>query len=59
MLMLAFGLGTLPNLLLAGLLLVRLRHIVQRPWVRMGSGLLVAGFGVWGLLGVWRLLAAA
>jgi sulfite exporter TauE/SafE len=59
MLMLAFGLGTLPNLLLAGLLLVRLRHIVQRPWVRMVSGLLVAGFGVWGLLGVWRLLAAA
>jgi sulfite exporter TauE/SafE len=59
LLMLAFGLGTLPNLLLAGLLLLRLRHLVQRPFVRMASGLLVAGFGVWGLLGVWRLLQAA
>jgi sulfite exporter TauE/SafE len=59
LLMLAFGLGTLPNLLLAGLLLVRLRHLVQLPFVRMASGLLVAGFGVWGLLGVWRLLQAA
>lgn len=58
LLMLAFGLGTLPNLLLAGLLLVRLRHLVQNPAVRRGAGLLVAGFGVWGMLGVWRLLQA-
>lgn len=47
--MLAFGLGTLPNLLLAGMLLHRLRSIVQARWVRLGSGLLVIAFGVWGL----------
>lgn len=48
--MLAFGLGTLPNLLLAGMLLQRLRSIVQTRWVRLGSGLLVIAFGVWGLI---------
>lgn len=48
--MLAFGLGTLPNLLLAGLLLQRLRAVVQARYVRLGSGVLVAGFGLWGLL---------
>ena len=47
--MLAFGLGTLPNLLLAGMLLQRLRSIVQARYVRLGSGLLVIAFGVWGL----------
>lgn len=47
--MLAFGLGTLPNLLLAGMLLQRLRSIVQARYVRLASGLLVLGFGVWGL----------
>ena len=59
LLMLAFGLGTLPNLLLAGLLLVRLRHLVQLAAVRLVAGLLVTAFGIWGLLGVWRLLQAA
>lgn len=48
--MLAFGLGTLPNLLLAGLLLTRLRAITRSPYVRMASGLLVIAFGVWGLI---------
>ncbi|MCK6405114.1 MAG: sulfite exporter TauE/SafE family protein [Rhodocyclaceae bacterium] len=54
-LMLAFGLGTLPNLLLAGFLLARLRGWVQRRVVRVAAGLTVAGFGVWGLVGAWRL----
>lgn len=48
--MLAFGLGTLPNLLLAGLLLVRFRRFVQARALRLASGALVLGFGVWGLL---------
>jgi sulfite exporter TauE/SafE len=48
-LMLAFGLGTLPNLLLAGFLLRRFRDIVQGRAVRLVSGLLVLGFGAWGL----------
>ena len=48
--MLAFGLGTLPNLLLAGMLLQRLRRIVQARYLRLGSGLLVMAFGIWGLI---------
>lgn len=57
-LMLAFGLGTLPNLLLAGLLAARLQAFVRRPGVRQGAGLLVLGFGVWGLVGAVRLALA-
>jgi sulfite exporter TauE/SafE len=48
--LLVFGLGTLPNLMLAGLLLARFRGIVQGRVLRLGSGLLVLGFGVWGLI---------
>lgn len=48
-LMLAFGLGTLPNLMLAGLLLKRLREVVKSRAIRTGSGLVVLGFGVFGL----------
>jgi sulfite exporter TauE/SafE len=49
LLMLAFGLGTLPNLLLAGLLLVRFRRFAQARVTRMVSGLLVLGYGLYGL----------
>lgn len=56
-LMLAFGAGTLPNLLLAGLLAARLRDYVARKPVRLFAGLLVLGFGVWGLIGAARLAA--
>ena len=48
-LMLAFGLGTLPNLLLAGMLFKRFRDITRHPKVRLASGLLVLGFGLFGL----------
>lgn len=47
--MLAFGLGTLPNLMLAGLLLVRFRSVIQGRALRLASGLIVLAFGVWGL----------
>ena len=53
--MLAFGLGTLPNLLLAGLLLARLNEFVRHPVVRSVSGLLVLGFGIYGFFGLMRL----
>ena len=56
LMMLAFGLGTLPNLLLAGILLARLNEFVRRPAVRLFSGLLVLGFGLHGLFGLLRLL---
>lgn len=54
LLMLAFGLGTLPNLLLAGLLLVRFRRFAQARATRVVSGLLVLGYGIYGLLNLWR-----
>jgi hypothetical protein len=47
--MLAFGLGTLPNLLLAGMVFKRLRGIASDRRVRLALGALVAGFGVVGL----------
>ena len=56
LLMLAFGLGTLPNLLLAGIVLARINEFVRRPWIRTGSGLLVLCFGVYGLWGLLHLL---
>ncbi|MBP8214615.1 MAG: sulfite exporter TauE/SafE family protein [Propionivibrio sp.] len=48
-LMLAFGAGTLPNLLLAGLLVTRLNEYAAKPVVRVTAGLLVLAFGGWGL----------
>ncbi|WIM05609.1 MAG: sulfite exporter TauE/SafE family protein [Candidatus Nitricoxidivorans perseverans] len=53
--MLAFGLGTLPNLLLAGLLLTRFRRFAQAPAMRIASGLLVLGFGLVGLANAARM----
>lgn len=49
LLMLAFGLGTLPNLLAMGLAAQRLQGWMRRPWVKPLAGLTVVGFGVWGL----------
>jgi uncharacterized protein len=56
-LMLAFGVGTLPNLLLASLLAVRLKAYAAKPAVRLLAGLFVLGFGIWGLIGTARLAA--
>jgi sulfite exporter TauE/SafE len=50
--MLAFGLGTLPNLMAAGWLLARFRARFRQPRVKLVAGLLVAGFGIAGLLRV-------
>lgn len=49
LLMLAFGLGTLPTLLAMGMAAVRLKTFLQNLWFRRLSGLLIAGFGVMGL----------
>jgi sulfite exporter TauE/SafE len=49
-LMLAFGLGTLPVLLAMGMAAVTLKVWLQNIWVRRVSGLLVLGFGVVGVL---------
>lgn len=52
LIMLAFGLGTLPNLLAIGLFWESIKRWVQSPRVRLVAGLLVAGFGVYGLIKV-------
>lgn len=49
LLMLAFGLGTLPTLLAMGMAAVRLKTLLQNFWVRRVSGLAVLGFGLVGL----------
>lgn len=48
--MLAFGAGTLPVLLAAGLSGARLRQLAARPWVRRSAGVVVLAFGLLGLL---------
>ena len=50
LLLLSFGLGTLPNLLAMGLFAGWISTQVRKPWVRQAAGLLVAGFGLWTLL---------
>jgi len=50
LLMLAFGLGTLPTLLAMGMTAVQLKTWLQNIWVRRVSGLFVLGFGLIGLL---------
>lgn len=47
--MLAFGVGTLPNLLAAGWAARRLRAALQPRWVRVAVGLSVVSLGLWGL----------
>lgn len=48
-LMLAFGAGTLPNLLAFGILAARLKTFLQRIWVRRLAGIGVAAMGIFGL----------
>ncbi len=50
LLLLAFGLGTLPTLIAMGMAAVKLKTVLQNIWVRRVSGLLVLGFGLLGLL---------
>lgn len=54
-LMLAFGLGTLPNLLGIGLLAGAAARLAEQVWARRLAGLTVAGFGLYGL---WQALLA-
>lgn len=57
-LMLAFGLGTLPNLLLAGFFAARLNAYAAKPVVRLVAGTLILAFGLWGLYQAIGLVAA-
>ena len=51
LLMLSFGLGTLPNLLLMGVFAAQLGRYLQKVWLRKMAGMLVVVFGVWQLYG--------
>lgn len=53
-LMLAFGLGTLPNLLGMGMLAGAAARLSDQVWVRRGAGLMVLGFGLYAL---WQVAA--
>ncbi len=48
--MAAFGLGTLPNLLAAGVAAQRLVALRRAPWVRRTAGALIAALGIVGLV---------
>jgi sulfite exporter TauE/SafE len=47
--MLAFGLGTLPNLLVMGLVAGGIARWSRKAWVRQGAGVMVMLFGVYTL----------
>ncbi len=49
LLLLAFGLGTLPNLLAMGAAAGLLARFAREPWVRRAAGALVVAFGLWTL----------
>jgi sulfite exporter TauE/SafE len=57
LIMLAFGLGTLPNLLVIGLFWDRCRNLVRSPRVRLIAGLIVMAFGLYGLIKVGYVFA--
>ena len=44
LLMLSFGLGTLPNLLLMGVFASTLNQFIQQPWVRQVAGIMIMIF---------------
>ena len=53
LIMLSFGLGTLPNLLLLGVFAANLRRFMQQPAIRIIAGLLVIAMGVYLLYNAW------
>ena len=51
--MLAFGLGTVPNLLMAGLLLDRAKRILEGKGLRYAAAAVLVAFA---FIGIWRAL---
>lgn len=49
LIMLAFGLGTLPSMLASGLFARKLSEIIRKRWFRSSAGLMMILFGVWSL----------
>ncbi len=55
LLMLFFGLGTLPNLIAMGLFANQLKVLVQKQAIRNLAGIMVIGFAIWNL---WLVISA-
>lgn len=56
LLMLGFGLGTLPNLLLMGAFAAQLSAFTRQKWVRWVAGTAVTGFGAYTVaLAIWNI----
>ena len=55
LLMLFFGLGTLPNLLAMGFFVRQLSHLASKVWLRQFAGSIIICFGLWSL---YRLVAS-
>jgi sulfite exporter TauE/SafE len=53
LLMLSFGLGTLPAVLAIGTFAASLANLVRKTWVRYMAGVLVIVFGIYQLVLVW------
>jgi len=53
LLMFAFGLGTLPNLLAMGAAAGQLQRLVRHVWVRRAAGLMIIAFGLLQLSRLW------
>lgn len=54
MILLAFGIGTLPALTMLSLAGVRLSRWLRLPWIRTAAGITVILFGVTGMLRAWN-----
>ena len=53
LIMLSFGLGTLPNLLLMGMFAANLQKFMRHPLVRIVAGVVVIAMGVYLLVNAW------
>ncbi|XXQ67261.1 sulfite exporter TauE/SafE family protein [Neisseriaceae bacterium B1] len=52
--LLAFGLGTLPNLLAMGVFAAQLKSVLHHRMIRLGAGLLVSAWAIWQLSSVFQ-----
>ena len=59
LLMLFFGLGTLPAVLAMGLFFSRLKDFLQQRWLRQSAGVLLIVFGIWTIPPVNQLMMPA
>jgi len=48
--MLAFGVGTLPAVLLMGRMAQSVKSLSQKPWLRRGAGIFIILFGLWTII---------